>query len=338
MIKAGADVHALSRSGQTPTMSARKVGLERSWREALRRCGQSSKDIYARSGVEWTNIPEGADVADEILEILYTYGCNTRPSRSFRAGGWSHNTLLNYLQSAIRNLNGSEREDEVLRASTVVARHAVAADYAWRTALRACGHEPTAIYSKACVSWKEIRVGESDLRLHRYEHPKYEYIGDSTDTKGSTQFSDGHDDDPDSWSAESPGSDDEVLRDTPLLVEDDSRIQQQTSRTTQNDTREIIDESMAGWDDHSAHEAATNSVSFTPTLSADTSVPLSRRPEDSILGGPPAWHDVQHSDWTNRSAFSLPALQQEYIASGIPIPDYSMAFEAESRVWEMDED
>lgn len=143
LIKAGADVFALDAVGISPSAAARHGGYERSWREALEKCGYSPQTVYANSGVQYEELEE-VGVEDELIETLEHI--RDDPPQ------WTPRTMQELLVQGIQSLTdlGSCLPDYGNNSISHLARY-YGADREWAEALKTCGYDPDTIYAESII-------------------------------------------------------------------------------------------------------------------------------------------------------------------------------------------
>jgi hypothetical protein len=160
VIEGGGDILAVEMFGKTPTDAAKDNHYDRSWREALSRCGYSPQDVYAKSGVSWTELKNCGPEAN-LIETLEYMGRQWYHEQSYGIPGhgrqWRQETLQQLLTSGVQTYGDlflqvdSQTTTEILQ---VVRK--VHADDAFRKALATCGYNAKQIYNCADIPWVEL--------------------------------------------------------------------------------------------------------------------------------------------------------------------------------------
>jgi hypothetical protein len=143
MLRAKADIYAVDRDGKSPCHVAREGPrkLEIVWREALELAGLDLREVYAKSGVRWTEIsPEKKSPKDfdkEMEEILWKIDTEDISHKV------CEDMLVKRVQAgADMFYRGSRR-----RTPTAVARHKKTEGFL-KSVLGCCGYDPIEVYAR----------------------------------------------------------------------------------------------------------------------------------------------------------------------------------------------
>jgi hypothetical protein len=143
MLRAKADIYAVDRDGKSPCHVAREGPrkLEVVWREALELAGLDPREVYAKSGVRWTEIPSEKksrkDLGEEMVEILSQIDTEDISYKVYEE------MLVKRVQAGADIYYICSRRG----TPTAVARQ-MEVDGLWKSVLRRCGYDPAEVYAK----------------------------------------------------------------------------------------------------------------------------------------------------------------------------------------------
>jgi hypothetical protein len=144
MLRAKTDIYVLDRIGRSPCHVAREGPrvLENGWREALELAGLDKREVYAKSGVRWTETPSDKkspkDLSEEMVEIL----------SQIETEDMSHKVYEEMLVKRVQAGADIYYVCPQRGTPTAVARHREA-DGLWKSVLRCCGYDPVEVYAKS---------------------------------------------------------------------------------------------------------------------------------------------------------------------------------------------
>jgi hypothetical protein len=187
VIEGGGDILAVDVYGRTPSEVAKKNQYERSWREALSRCGHSPQDVYAKSGVSWTELRHYGPEANLIETLRFIASeCDLENEQNIRkySRQWREETLQQHLTSGVQTYGDFffQVDSQATKEILGLVRNAHA-DGAFRKALATCGYNAEQIYNCVNIPWIELEdISYEDMSSYLNT---YSYV-DSLDDEASS--------------------------------------------------------------------------------------------------------------------------------------------------------